>query len=147
MAGGFRGLMNKVNLSSNIEEEQYEDADSYEPYDYEETDSYGTSSSVVPMRVAQPAADLSRIVTVRPLKYADAEMLAMPDSLKQNIPVIAHIGNMNENDQRAFLYFMSGVSYALDAHTEHVAAHVFLISPKEVSVMDSSGNVLSNEDS
>ncbi|OKL47549.1 hypothetical protein BSR29_03795 [Boudabousia liubingyangii] len=144
MAGGLRGLMSNFNLSAPAEEEAY---DGY--YDeYEDAPEYeDASGSVIEMPTATaPAADLSRIVTVRPMKYADAEMLAMSDSLRENVPVIAHIGNMSEQDQRAFLYFMTGVAYALDAHTEHVAAHVFLISPREVSVVDGHGHVISRNE-
>lgn len=144
MANALWNVMEKMNLRGPNDSEYDEYADDYE-YQDENWDDRDEQAEIVPMPQQMAAADLSRIVTVRPVRYGDPEMLALADSLKDGVPVIVHIGNMDERGQQSLLDFMAGVVYALDGHIERVTAMVYLLSPQKISIYDGDGNDLTKK--
>ncbi|OKL49375.1 hypothetical protein BM477_04410 [Boudabousia marimammalium] len=143
--------MERMNLRAPEETEEYDD--SYEG-DYAYSDEYpyaedswedSETAQVVPMPQHAPAADLSRIVTVRPSRYGDEDTLAIANSLKDGVPVIVHIGNLDERGQQSLLDFMSGIIYVLEGNMQHVTSMVYLLSPERVKIYNGEGKDLTSK--
>ena len=84
-------------------------------------------------------ADLSRIVTVRPMNYNDAPSIAEP--YRDGIPVIMNLSDVSDKDAQRFVDFAVGLTYGLQGVFERVTDRVFLLSPRTVEVTgDVTGN-------
>ena len=83
------------------------------------------ASNVTPIhreeRRSVQQADLSRIVTVRPLNYNDAPAIAEP--YRDGVPVIMNLSEVSDKDAQRFIDLF-----------ERVTDRVFLLSPHSVEV-------------
>lgn len=80
----------------------------------------------------EPAADLSRIVTVHPSAYSDA--LTIGEAFRSGTPVIMNLSDMNEDDARRLIDFAAGLIFGLHGVIERVTNRVFLLSPSSIEV-------------
>ena len=94
------------------------------------------ASNVTPIhreeRRSVQQADLSRIVTVRPLNYNDAPAIAEP--YRDGVPVIMNLSEVSDKDAQRFIDFAVGLTYGLQGVFERVTDRVFLLSPHSVEV-------------
>ena len=110
------------------------------PEEFEETEvahiTPTPASNVTPIhreeRRSSQQADLSGIVTVRPLNYNDAPAIAEP--YRDGIPVIMNLSEVSDKDAQRFIDFAVGLTYGLQGVFERVTDRVFLLSPHSVEV-------------
>lgn len=84
------------------------------------------------VEVPEPAADLSRIVTVHPSAYADA--VTIGEAFRAGTPVIMNLTDLNDDDARRLVDFAAGLTFGLQGVIERVTSRVFLLSPRTVEV-------------
>jgi cell division inhibitor SepF len=93
-------------------------------------------ASVTPLpkrsAVRQAAPEMNEILTVHPLQYKDAQVIA--ESFREGIPVIINLSQMSEADARRLIDFASGLSQGLYGKIERVTNKVFLLSPAHVAI-------------
>ncbi|MDC4233087.1 cell division protein SepF [Actinomyces sp. B33] len=87
---------------------------------------------------AEPAADLSRIVTVHPEGYSDAMLIG--EAFRAGTPVIINLTELAEPEARRLVDFAAGLTFGLHGAFERVTNRVFLLSPSTVEVCGSTKN-------
>ena len=114
------------------------------PEEFEETEvahiTPTPASNVTPIhreeRRSSQQADLSRIVTVRPLNYNDAPAIAEP--YRDGIPVIMNLSEVSDKDAQRFIDLAGGLTYGLQGVFERVTDRVFLLSPTALKLLATS---------
>lgn len=79
-------------------------------------------------------SQLSRIVTIRPESYEDAEKVGR--AIRSGVPVVLNLASVNTSTARRILDFSMGVVYGLNGAVERVDKSVFLLSPSQVAIRD-----------
>lgn len=87
--------------------------------------------------VAQPepeteAADLSRIVSIRPRSFNEVRVIG--EHFRDGVPVIMNLSDMEEGDDRRLVDFAAGLIFGLRGNIERVASKVFLLCPQNIVV-------------
>jgi len=103
-------------------------------------------SSERPARVQRPTRrgnDVSSIETVTPANFAEAGLIA--EVLREGIPVVVNVQNLNDTDTRRLVDFMAGLKAGLQATSKRVAEEVYLLAPLGVDVDGDSDDVLEAE--
>lgn len=67
-----------------------------------------------------------------PRTREDAQQVA--NKLKARLPVLINLEQLDENQTRRLVDFLSGVTYALDGHMKRVARGVYLCSPTDIPI-------------
>ena len=103
-------------------------------------------SSDRPARAPRPMRrgnDVSSIETVTPANFAEAGLIA--EVLRDGIPVVVNVQNLNDSDTRRLVDFMAGLKAGLQATSKRVAEEVYLLAPFGVDVDGDSDDVLEAE--
>jgi len=103
-------------------------------------------SSERPARAQRPTRrgnDVSSIETVTPANFAEAGLIA--EVLREGIPVVVNVQNLNDTDTRRLVDFMAGLKAGLQATSKRVAEEVYLLAPLGVDVDGDSDDVLEAE--
>jgi cell division inhibitor SepF len=87
--------------------------------------------------------DVSSIETVTPANFAEAGLIA--EVLRDGIPVVVNVQNLNDTDTRRLVDFMAGLKAGLQATSKRVAEEVYLLAPLGVYVDGDSDDVLEAE--
>jgi cell division inhibitor SepF len=87
--------------------------------------------------------DVSSIETVTPANFAEAGLIA--EVLRDGIPVVVKVQNLNDTDTRRLVDFMAGLKAGLQATSKRVAEEVYLLAPYGVDVDGDSDDVLEAE--
>lgn len=133
MLGGLNHMAEKmgwIGVENPEEEEFYED----EELAYLPEEEYQSEASFVPSsnRFSSQEEDMeiSRIVTVRPTNYAEAQTIG--ESFRQGYPVIVNLSEAK--DERRIVDFCAGLVFGLRGSLEQITANVLLLSPETVKV-------------
>lgn len=136
MAGGFKKAMSYLGMAD-VSEVDDDNQDST-------FDNDGSVASVAP--VAKPAAstqpkqqtsgfnraNLSRITTIHPKSYDDAQ--AVGRAIREGVPVVLNLTDVSESVAYRIVDFSAGVVFGLRGSIERVTPRVFLLSPAQVSI-------------
>lgn len=96
-----------------------------------------------PARPMRRGNDVSSIETVTPGTFADAGLIA--EVLRDGIPVVVNVQNLNDTDTRRLVDFMAGLKAGLLATSKRVSEEVYLLAPYGVEVDGDSDDVLEAE--
>ena len=78
------------------------------------------------------AGVVSEIRIEEPRVYEDS--LATASALRDGLPVILNLKQLDQQVQKRFIDFMCGTAYAVDGKMRRVGEHIFLFTPPNVSV-------------
>ena len=129
---------------------QYDDAaDEYQPQfdeigDERSEPAVRRALAVDEFRTIGPDEPVSQDVLSRNTRRADKVHLVSPsrfndakevgDHLRDGVPVIANLDDIDRDLRRRLVDFCSGLAYAIDGKMERVGDNVFLITPSNVEV-------------
>ncbi|MCL2654742.1 MAG: cell division protein SepF [Coriobacteriia bacterium] len=139
--------------------EQFSSSESMNSYAYESPYDSGASAGSVRMRPRTPDLERAsamagsplrsvptgpasvspmspqvRIHNARPTSFDEASVLA--DKFKAGTPVILDLTRVPSAQQRRFIDFASGLTYALDGGISKVADLIFMLTPHNVEMQD-----------
>ncbi|MCI1935111.1 MAG: cell division protein SepF [Bifidobacteriaceae bacterium] len=138
MAGVFKNAMSYLGMADVSEVDDEPETNSSESFD---TDG---SVASVPAAPAKPAAStrpgsssfnraqLSRITTIHPKSYDDAQ--AVGRAIREGVPVVLNLTDVSESIAYRIVDFSAGVVFGLRGSIERVTPRVFLLSPAQVSI-------------
>lgn len=131
MAAAVSKMLNYIGLGESAREELEEE---YQDLGYEEAPELEHTPllAVEEEEEEAPAPDLSRIVTVHPRTFADAEVIGR--NFREGVPVILNLSEMSEKEARRMVDFAAGLIFGLYGAIEKVTDRVFLISPAAVKI-------------
>lgn len=74
-----------------------------------------------------------KVVVLQPETFEDAQEIC--DNLKAKKPVIVNIEEMDVDNARRVIDFLSGSVYSLDGNIQKVSNGIFLVAPYNVDIM------------
>lgn len=86
----------------------------------------------VRQRPTYTRSQLSRITTIHPKSYDDAQLVGR--SIREGIPVVLNLTDVSESVAYRIVDFSAGVVFGLRGSIERVTPRVFLLSPAQVSI-------------
>ncbi len=81
-----------------------------------------------------------RVSVVSPKSFEDAQALA--DYFKRQQLVIVNLRNVDRELSKRMVDFCAGLTYALDGQVRPIADRLFLLTPRDVEVLDEEGEQL-----
>ncbi len=137
MAGFMKNVMSYVGMADVPEDEDYVEDDAQET-------SFDNDHSVTPV-VPQRGSDsrtgastrsnvnrMSRITTIHPKSYDDAQMVGR--ALRDGVPVVLNLTGVTESVAYRIVDFSAGVVFGVRGSIERVTPRVFLLSPAQVNI-------------
>lgn len=121
-------LGDNEDLENNLEEEEYEEEENFEPYSKNSSDK--DDEKVVYSKKTNP-----NFILVKPDKRE--ELFTIADNLLRKKCVVLNL-ELVKSDTRRFVDFLSGVAYALDGQVKKIAINTYLIIPGGLEI---SGNI------
>lgn len=85
----------------------------------------GRRSNVVSLSQAKTS---TRLVLKEPYSFEEAQQTA--DHLRNKRPVIMNLNQVDDDEARRIIDFLSGTVYALNGEIQKIGAHTFLLTPK-----------------
>lgn len=152
MAGLMKNAMSYLGMSDVSENDDDFDIDE-EPETPEPSGSFDSDHTVTPMpskpvvsataspsqssasgsRTASPfQGRLSRITTIHPKSYEDAQMVGR--AIRDGIPVVLNLTGVPEAIAYRIVDFSAGVVFGVHGSMERVTPRVFLLSPAQVNI-------------
>ena len=126
--GFFKKILGDTeDLENNIDDQEYEDVQSYDYYSSKKSDD---DDKVVYSRKINP-----NFFLVKPDKRE--ELFTIADNLLKKKCVVLNL-ELVKSDTRRFVDFLSGVAYALDGQVKKIAINTYLIIPGGLEI---SGNI------
>ncbi|WP_125567713.1 cell division protein SepF [Companilactobacillus insicii] len=111
------------------------DEDSYDEQDNVEqpTADYSGNEKVVSMNAAsEPRTASSKIAIYQPRVYSDAKVVAK--QLLNNKAVIVNFNNINDEQSKRIVDFLTGSIYALNGEIKRVGDKIFLCTPPKFEI-------------
>ena len=143
MAGFMKNAMSYLGMSDVAEDDDFDD----EEVDAGKT-SFDSDHSVTPMPSSSTTASaasapreqsnpfqggrVSRITTIRPKTYDDAQMVGR--AIRDGIPVVLNLTGVAEAVAYRIVDFSAGVVFGVRGSIERVTPRVFLLSPAQVNI-------------
>ena len=126
MAGFMKNVMSYVGMADVPEDDDYAESDVQET-------SFDNDRSVTPA-VSQHAnaSRMSRITTIHPKSYDDAQMVGR--ALRDGVPVVLNLTGVTESVAYRIVDFSAGVVFGVRGSIERVTPRVFLLSPAQVNI-------------
>ncbi len=96
--------------------------------------------------ISLPAsARKEEIVVLEPSSFGDAREIA--ETLKQKKSILLNMRKTDKELARRIVDFLSGISYAVDGHSQKVAEQIYLFTPGHIEIVfpHSSGSHLGEE--
>ncbi|MEE1296305.1 MAG: cell division protein SepF [Bifidobacterium sp.] len=145
MPSGFmKRTMSYLGMSDVVDD----DDEFVEDEEAETESSFDSDSSVTPMPTTQPSGQsstrtskaatpfqgrVSRIQTIQPRSYEDAQMVGR--ALRDGVPVVLNLTGVPEAVAYRIVDFSSGVVFGVSGSIERVTPRVFLLSPARVDIV------------
>ncbi len=85
------------------------------------------------------------VVLVKPERYDMVSTIA--DNLRQNKAVVLNLEQTNKDVARRIVDFLSGCAYAIDGKIQKVAIATYLVTPRNVGVVNSTNDTSDDEGS
>lgn len=143
-------------LGINSKDEEYDEVTEYDNTDIEETDeevdarnsyrsrrsfseieqenpysSRNIQTKIIPMNTAVSS---SKMVITQPSCYEDVQEIG--DYLKNKKAVIINLENINKEDARRILDFLSGAAFIVDGTIQKVSNLIYLMTPRNVEIQN-----------
>ncbi|WZY01099.1 cell division protein SepF [Bacillus sp. FSL W7-1360] len=99
-----------------------------------------TSPNVVSLQSAQKTA---KMMLIEPLTYDEVQQVA--DHLKRRKAVVLNVGQIEEDEARRMVDFLSGTVYAIDGDIQKIGPGVFVCTPDNVEVTGSISAFIDNK--
>ncbi len=119
-----------------LEEESFTSEDPLDSESLEPSD-YGVSRSpeVSPRSklVSLPTHRKQEIVVLEPASFADAREIA--ETLKVKKSILLNMRKTDKELARRIVDFLSGISYAIDGHSQKVADQIYLFTPGHIEIV------------
>ena len=149
MAGFMKNAMSYLGMSDVAEDDDFEvetESEAAAP-----ATSFDSDHTVTPMptKPAAPASQaamtaspsrvnanfqnrLSRITTIHPKSYEDAQMVGR--AIRDGVPVVLNLTGVSESIAYRIVDFSAGVVFGVHGSMERVTPRVFLLSPAQVNI-------------
>lgn len=148
------GVVNKVMdwFGVGSDEEEYEDIENTQAEDiYEEDDVYqkplnfksrsfdndrysSRNNSQVRLMPTSSGAVSSKMVITQPESFDESGVIG--DYLKGQKSVIVNLENVNKEDARRIIDFMSGATFMVDGTIQKVSGLIYLFTPRNVEIQN-----------
>ncbi|NMN01452.1 cell division protein SepF [Bifidobacterium panos] len=137
MAGFMKNAMSYLGMSDVAEDDDFTVDESIE----EEEGSFDSDHTVTPISTASASSSrtstpfpgkLSRITTIHPKSYEDAQMVGR--AIRDGVPVVLNLTDVSESVAYRIVDFSAGVVFGVHGSMERVTPRVFLLSPSQVNI-------------
>ncbi|MBT1180984.1 cell division protein SepF [Bifidobacterium sp. CP2] len=151
MAGFMKNAMSYLGMSDVAEEDDDFDVEEEPETPAETPTSFDSDRTVTPMPTkpsvsSSPASSstassrggnpfqgrLSRITTIHPKSYDDAQMVGR--AIRDGVPVVLNLTGVSEAVAYRIIDFSAGVVFGVHGSMERVTPRVFLLSPAQVNI-------------
>lgn len=138
MAGVFKNAMSYLGMADVSEVEDEPESTSSESFDTDGSVTSVPQTPAKPVATSRPGsssfsrAQLSRITTIHPKSYDDAQ--AVGRAIREGVPVVLNLTDVSESVAYRIVDFSAGVVFGLRGSIERVTPRVFLLSPAQVSI-------------
>lgn len=120
-----------------LEEESFSsdpiDSESLEPSDYSAVSRAGNEVRSRSKLVGLPSPRKQEIVVLEPASFADAREIA--ETLKVKKSILLNMRKTDKELARRIVDFLSGISYAIDGHSQKVADQIYLFTPGHIEIV------------
>lgn len=120
-----------------LEEESFSsdpiDSESLEPSDYSAVSRAGAEVRSRSKLVGLPSPRKQEIVVLEPASFADAREIA--ETLKVKKSILLNMRKTDKELARRIVDFLSGISYAIDGHSQKVADQIYLFTPGHIEIV------------
>ncbi|MGE0489279.1 MAG: cell division protein SepF [Vulcanimicrobiota bacterium] len=134
MAGN---MMDSLRRFFTLEEESFSsdpiDSESLEPSDYSAVSRAGAEVRSRSKLVGLPSPRKQEIVVLEPASFADAREIA--ETLKVKKSILLNMRKTDKELARRIVDFLSGISYAIDGHSQKVADQIYLFTPGHIEIV------------
>ena len=145
----MKDMLNKFLNMLGFGEEDEDDDDEIIPMPRAKQ-STGGSSSMPALSAAKkgkiininPTVQLA-VVVVQPESFEDSRDIA--DNLKKRNAIVINLEDIERDEARRIVDFLSGASYSLDCNIQKVSNNIFLITPYNVGIMGDFKDELRNK--
>ncbi|MCA9796588.1 MAG: cell division protein SepF, partial [Candidatus Eremiobacteraeota bacterium] len=83
--------------------------------------------------VGLPSPRKQEIVVLEPASFADAREIA--ETLKVKKSILLNMRKTDKELARRIVDFLSGISYAIDGHSQKVADQIYLFTPGHIEIV------------
>lgn len=118
-------IWNKILTGLGIFEEESDEL----PEDDTQGKTFWKRNNIVPL---PPRENNFTLVLKKPLTFAEAEN--MGEHLKKKSAVVVNLEEMEPEEAKRVIDFLSGVTFAINGHSQKVNRHIFLFLPAEVAL-------------
>lgn len=94
--------------------------------------------------VGLPTPRKQEIVVLEPASFADAREIA--ETLKVKKSILLNMRKTDKELARRIVDFLSGISYAIDGHSQKVADQIFLFTPGNIEIVMANGDSFGKDD-
>ncbi len=138
MAGFMKNAMSYLGMSDVAEDDDFTIDESS---GQEEESSFDSDRTVTPISTASASSSrtstpfpgkLSRITTIHPKSYEDAQMVGR--AIRDGVPVVLNLTDVSESVAYRIVDFSAGVVFGVHGSMERVTPRVFLLSPSQVNI-------------
>ncbi len=138
MAGFMKNAMSYLGMSDVAEDDDFTIDESN---GQEEESSFDSDRTVTPISTASGSSSrtstpfpgkLSRITTIHPKSYEDAQMVGR--AIRDGVPVVLNLTDVSESVAYRIVDFSAGVVFGVHGSMERVTPRVFLLSPSQVNI-------------
>ncbi len=133
MAGFMKNAMSYLGMSDVVDDddEYFDEEDEQQPAAKPSFDSDHTVTPIA-QSTASPSAKTSRITTIHPKSYEDAQLVGR--ALRDGVPVVLNLTGVPEAVAYRIVDFSAGVVFGVRGSLERVTPRVFLLSPAQVNI-------------
>ncbi|RIW36335.1 cell division protein SepF [Bacillus salacetis] len=141
------GIKSKFKNFFLLDEEEFDQEQSYTEEQYEETlpmkqqQSSSAKQNVVSLQSVQKS---SKMIIVEPRVYAEAQEIA--DHLKNRRAIVVNLQRIQHDQAKRIVDFLSGTVYALGGDIQRIGSNIFLCTPDNVEVAGNITEFLQEED-
>ena len=130
-------MMDSLRRFFTLEEESFSsdpiDSESLEPSDYSAVSRAGNEVRSRSKLVGLPSPRKQEIVVLEPASFADAREIA--ETLKVKKSILLNMRKTDKELARRIVDFLSGISYAIDGHSQKVADQIYLFTPGHIEIV------------
>ncbi len=139
MAGFMKNAMSYLGMTDVVDDDDLvmEEEDTETTFDSDHSvtpmsSGISSSSSSRESNTSPFPGRVSRITTIHPKKYDDAQLVGR--ALRDGVPVVLNLTGVPENVAYRIVDFSAGVVFGVRGSIERVTPRVFLLSPAQVNI-------------
>ena len=138
MAGFMKNAMSYLGMSDVAEDDDF----TVDKRNGDEDGAFDSDHTVTPITAASSSSSsrtstpfpgkLSRITTIHPKSYEDAQMVGR--AIRDGVPVVLNLTDVSEAVAYRIVDFSAGVVFGVHGSMERVTPRVFLLSPSQINI-------------